>query len=120
MESRQQARRSTNRTMNPVTSPMTTPHNTTLVAQDNLLMEAEVSSEEEPLLPTIADLHSITDENQMAKLFDALDQKNRDGGDSDEEVEECEFHNEAITKSMLSRYTHKDNLTHTRMPRPET
>ena len=80
------------------------------VVQDNLQLEAEEAIEEDDLPPTIVYLDCITDGNQMAKLFDELDQEDGDGGDSDEEGEECEIHDEAITKSMLSRHTHKDDF----------
>ena len=109
MASRQRNRRLPKRT-SPVPSPMTTIPNEAPAVQDNLQLEAEVVIEEESLPPTIADLDCITDENQLAKIFDALDQEDGDGGDSDKEGEECEIHDKAITKSMLNRHTHKDDF----------
>ena len=38
-----------------------------------------------------------------------MDQEVGDGGDSDNEGEECNIHEEAITRSILSRHDHSDD-----------
>ena len=90
------------------------------VVGENGLLEAEVSSKEESLPPTIVDLDSITDDNQLEMLFDALDLEDRDGGDSEEEGENVR----STTKQLLIQYlvvtlTRMISL-HARISRPET
>ena len=78
-------------------------------AQENKEVSVSHSGDEQLSLPSIADLDSIVDANELGKLFEELDQEDGDGGDSDEEGEECEIHDEAITRSLLNRHDHSDD-----------
>ena len=114
MAAPQRTRCSTSRT-SPTPPVMATTRNEAqavqdIVVRDNLQLEAEAAVEEEPLPPTIGDLDCITDDNELGKIYDALDQEDGNGGDSDEEGEECEIHDEAITKTLLNRHSQEDDF----------
>ena len=85
---------------------MTTAQSSPPTAQENEEMAESNSGDEEPDPPSITDLDSIIDLNELGKYFEGLDQADGDGGDSDEEGEECEIHDEAITRSLLNFHDH--------------
>ena len=105
--SRSPIRRTTKSTSAP--SPMTTTQSPPSPAQENEEVSVSNSGDEQLSLPSIADLDSIVDANELGKLFEELDQEDGDGGDSDEEGEECEIHDKAITRSLLNRHDHSDD-----------
>ena len=114
MAARQRTRRSTSRT-SPTPPVMATTRNEVpvvqdIVVQDDLQLEAKAAVEEEPFPPTIGDLDCITDDSEFGKIYDALDQEDGNGGDSDEEGEEYEIHDEAITKTLLNRHCQEDDF----------
>ena len=105
--SRSPIRRTTKSTSAP--SPMTTTQSPPPPAQENEEVPVSNSGDEQLGPPSIADLDSIVDVNELGKLFEGLDQEDGDGGDSDEEGEECEIHDKAITRSLLNRHDHSDD-----------
>ena len=86
---------------------MTTTQSPPPPAQENEEVSVSNSGDEQLDPPSIADLDSVIDVNKLGQLFEGLDQADGDGGDSDEEGEECEIHDEAITISLLSRHDHE-------------
>ena len=105
--SRSPIRRTTKSTSAP--SPMTTTQSPPPLAQQNEEVPVSNSGDKQLGPPSIADLDSIVDVNKLGNFSEGLDQEDGDGGDRDDEGEECEIHDEAITRSLLSHHDHSDD-----------
>ena len=105
--SRSPIRHTTKSTSTP--SPMTTTQSPPPPEQQNEEVPVSNSGDKQLGPPSIADLDSVIDVNKLRQLFEGLYQADGDGGDSDEEGEECEIHDEAITRSLLNRHDHSDD-----------
>ena len=73
-------------------------------------MEEANFEDKRPISPLITDLDTISDVDELGNIVEGLDMADGDDGDSDEEGEECEIHDEAITKSLLHRHDHSDDF----------